>query len=270
MNSISVFGGTGFIGSAYCNKYTSVVIPKHELNSKSCEILYFISTVDNYNVLSNPTVDIETNLIHLMKVLDANKDNLKCINFISSWFVYGDTDLPANENSVCNPKGFYSITKKCAEDLLISYCKTNKIKYRIFRLSNVYGKNDLKVSNKKNALQFLINKIKQNEQIDLYYGGKFYRDYMSVEDVCRAINHLLLYGEVNSIYNIGSGDKIEFIEIINKIIQLTNSRSEIITVQPSEFHKIVQVKDMILDVSKLNHTNFSKGKSILENIVNLI
>jgi len=270
MNLISVFGGTGFIGSTYCKKYNSIIIPRNELNSKSSEILYFISTIDNYNVLNNTTIDIETNLIHLMKVLDANKNNLTCINFISSWFVYGDTDLPANESSPCNPKGFYSITKKCAEDLLISYCKTNKINYRIFRLSNVYGKNDLKVSKKKNALQFLINKIKKNEQIELYYAGKFYRDYMFVDDVCRAINHLLSYGEVNSIYNIGSGDKIEFIEIINKAIHLTKSSSKIVTVEPTEFHKIVQVKDIILDISKLNNTNFNKGKSILENIVNLI
>lgn len=270
MSLISVFGGSGFIGSSYCSNFPSTIIPRNVLISKSSEILYFISTVDNYNVLDNVTLDIETNLIHLVKVLDANKKNLKCVNFVSSWFVYGDTELPANENSVCNPKGFYSITKKCAEDLLISYCKTNKINYKIFRLSNVYGKNDLKISKKKNALQYLINKIKNNEDIDLYHGGKFYRDYMFVDDVCRAINHLINFGEVDSIYNIGTGDKIHFIEIINKVIELTGSKSKLIFVDPSEFHKIVQVKDIILDVSKLISTNFMRGNSILENIEKLL
>jgi len=270
MNSISVFGGSGFIGSTYCKQFPSKVIPRNDLISETPDILYFISTVDNYNVLDDVTLDIETNLIHLMKVLDANKENLKCINFISSWFVYGDTDLPANEDSVCKPKGFYSITKKCAEDLLISYCRTNKINYRIFRLSNVYGKNDLKVSKRKNALQYLINKIKSNESIELYHGGKFYRDYMFVDDVCRAINHLLTYGELDSIYNIGTGDKIEFLEIIQKAIKLTNSNSKIIEILPSEFHQIVQVKDIILDVSKLINTGFKRGENILNILDSLL
>lgn len=270
MNSISVFGGSGFIGSNYCNKYESILIPRDDLKSQSSEILYFISTVDNYNVLNNSTLDIETNLIHLMRVLDANKEKLRCINFISSWFVYGDTDLPANENSVCNPKGFYSITKKCAEDLLISYCKTNKINFRIFRLCNVYGKDDLKVSKKKNALQYLLNKLKNSEDIELYHGGRFYRDYMFVDDVCRAINHLIRFGEINSVYNIGSGYKIQFIEIINKALEITNSNSKIIEIEPSEFHKIVQVKDMLLDISKLTSTGFTKCNSIIENLKDLL
>jgi len=266
MNSISIFGGTGFIGSCYHNLFGGTVIQRESLQAESDEILYLISTIDNYNVLTNPTLDIETNLIHLVKVLEKNKHTLKCINFVSSWFVYGDTEIPAKETSVCNPKGFYSITKKCAEELIISFCKTNKIKYRIFRLPNVYGKTDSKVSKKKNALQFLANKIKNNEPIELYYGGDFLRDYMYVEDVCRAINHLMIHGEENSIYNIGSGDKIKFIEIINKIIEVTKSSSEIKNIEPPEFHRIVQVKDMLLDICKLSSTNFAKGKSILDNL----
>jgi nucleoside-diphosphate-sugar epimerase len=89
---------------------------------------------------------------------------------------------------------------------------------------------------------------------------------MYVEDVCRAINHLMIHGEENSIYNIGSGDKIKFIEIINKIIEVTKSSSEIKNIEPPEFHRIVQVKDMLLDICKLSSTNFAKGKSILDNL----
>lgn len=134
----------------------------------------------------------------------------------------------------------------------------------------MYGKNDLKISKRKNALQYLINKIKSNESIELYHGGKFYRDYMFVDDVCRAINHLLTYGELDSIYNIGTGDKIEFLEIIQKAIKLTNSNSKIIEILPSEFHQIVQVKDIILDASKLINTGFRRGDSILNNLNNLL
>ena len=61
-------------------------------------------------------------------------------------------NLPVNESQPCDPKGFYSITKKCAEDLLISFCNTFGVKYRIIRLCNVMGKGDKGASSKKNAI----------------------------------------------------------------------------------------------------------------------
>ena len=61
-------------------------------------------------------------------------------------FVYGQTQMPATEESICNPTGFYSITKRAAEQLIISYCETYGIKYRILRLCNVYGIGDTKFS----------------------------------------------------------------------------------------------------------------------------
>ena len=120
---ISIFGGTGFIGSKFYNKYKedSVIIPREEVQPRSNRVLYMISTVDNYNVLQDSFIDIETNLIHLMKVLDSCKGKDIEFTFVSSWFVYGDTHLPARETSPCRPKGFYSITKLAAEQLIESY-----------------------------------------------------------------------------------------------------------------------------------------------------
>ena len=121
--SIDLFGGTGFVGSNFYNLYKDEVYvhPRNHNVPYYKNILYMISTTDNYNVLEDPYKDINTNLIKLMDVLDNCKNKDVIFNFVSSWFVYGDTDLPAKETSYCNPKGFYSITKKCAEDLLISY-----------------------------------------------------------------------------------------------------------------------------------------------------
>ena len=54
MSKISVFGGTGFIGSVFCKKYPdSIIIDRNETQSATNNILYLISTVDNYNVLTN-------------------------------------------------------------------------------------------------------------------------------------------------------------------------------------------------------------------------
>jgi nucleoside-diphosphate-sugar epimerase len=153
---ISIFGGTGFIGSKFYNKYKdeSIVIGREDTQPQSNKVLYLISTVDNYNVLQDSFIDIETNLTHLMKVLDNCKGKDIEFTFVSSWFVYGDTHLPARETSPCRPKGFYSITKLAAEQLLESYCKTFNIKYNIVRLGNVIGKGDGKASKKKMHYNF--------------------------------------------------------------------------------------------------------------------
>jgi len=142
MDKINVFGSTGFIGSNFCNMYPDEVIrvPKDDDFWHSDEVLYLISTTDNYGVLTSPHIDIDTNLTLLMSNLWNHKHREDLVfNFVSSWFVYGDVELPAREDACCKPKGFYSITKKCAEDLLISFCQTYGLKYRIFRLANVIG-----------------------------------------------------------------------------------------------------------------------------------
>jgi nucleoside-diphosphate-sugar epimerase len=269
---IDLFGGTGFVGSNFKRLYSdSTHVHGREDDVPICEnVLYMISTTHNYHVFDNIHKDVETNLTKLLNVLQNCKDNNIIFNFVSSWFVYGDVDLPAREDSCCKPKGFYSITKRCAEDLIISYCETFKIKYRILRLCNIYGPCDSGVSKQKNALQYLINEIKSNNEIKLYYDGDFVRDYMHVDDICKAIYSVMHQGECNQIINIGSGIPQKFRDIIDFVIKETNSSSKITAIDAVDFHKIVQVKDMYLDVSKLNKLKFKQEINIYQGIKTLL
>ena len=268
---ISVFGSTGFIGGNYCRMYpnSSIAIPREARSPKTEDVLYFISTTHNYNVFEDLLLDINTNLNILMETLKNCKTEHITFNFISSWFVYGHTVLPAKEISHCEPRGFYSITKKCAEDLLISFCRTFNISYRILRLCNVYGGNDIGVSKKKNALQFLIEKMKSNEDIELYHSGEFFRDYMHVNDVCRAIKLIVSSGNKNEIYNVGSGEPTKFKDIIEHAYTILDSKSIIRSIDPPVFHDVVQVRNMCLDTSKLKQLGFEKSISIEDGIANL-
>jgi len=271
-NKISVFGGTGFIGSEFCKKYSEnvIVLDRNEIEPKSKEVLYLISTVDNYNVLNNVTVDIETNLIHLMKVLENCKGKDITFNFVSSWFVYGDTDLPAKETSVCKPKGFYSITKYTAEMLIESFCKTFNIKYKIIRLGNVIGNNDGKVSKKKNALQYLLNELKLNNPINLYNNGNFYRDFISVSDVADGLKFIIDNGLDKETYNLSNGDPILFYDIIYYAFKQLNSTSEIGNMEATPLHKIVQVESMYIDTTKIKSLGFTPKDNIYQIIDRLI
>lgn len=248
---INLFG-KGFIGNHYFNMYPCIINDRNDLVPQSPEILYMISTVDNYNVKTNPHLDIDTNLTTLIRVLEKWRQSYSngIFNFASSWFVYGNTDLPAREDSYCDPKGFYSITKRTAEQLLISYCETFNLNYRILRFANVLGPGDSKISLKKNATTYIINEMKNNRPVNLYEKGEPIRDFIHVKDLCRAVNIVLEKGELNSIYNIGNGVPIKMIEIVNKIKNL-GSESQINMIEQSKFHKMVQVKSMYMDNSRL-------------------
>ena len=276
MNDISVFGPTGFIGSKFCELYSDSVvrIDRNDYKTKTNNVLYFISTVDNYNVHTDLHIDIDTNLTVLMNVLETlPKNSDTTFNFISSWFVYGKNyEMPFREDySKCNPSGFYSITKYCAEQLLISFCQTHNIKYRILRLANVIGEGDKKISKKKNALQFLIREIVNNRDVPLYYGGEVLRDYIHVEDVCSAIKLCIDKSPPNQIINIGSGKPYKFLDMINKAIEYSGSTSKIIHIEPTTFHDIVQVRHSYLDTAKLVSYGFKQKLNIdttIEMLVN--
>lgn len=279
--NITIFGGNGFIGSEFTKLQTVFIL--NEKNNYKCttdDVVYFISTVDNYNIHDDSLLDINTNLVVLMKVLDNYRKNYKgdgCFNFISSWFVYGKDSgfgtgcTGISEEESCDPKGFYSITKRAAEQLLISYCETFNLNYRILRLANVLGKEDKKVSAKKNALQYLLEELKKNHKIDLYDSGYFYRDYIDVRDCVRAIDLVVQKSEINSIYNIGNGIPIIFRDLLRYARDKMDSASEMNTIPQKQFHKKVQTShSFFMDTKKLENLGYVPNYTIFQTIDDII
>lgn len=267
MNKISVFGGNGFIGGKFCEMFPedTVMIPREQREPETNEIINFISTTHNYSIFDDVLKDINTNVVIMLQMLNEAKNkfgNNFIFNQVSTWSVYGNVELPAKEDYYCNPTGFYSITKRTAEQMLISYCKTFDIKYRIFRLCNVVGESDKIVPKKKNALQYLINELKENRDVNLYHNGDFLREYMYVDDICSAIHLCIDKGNTNEVYNIGGGTKQVFADLIDYCKNHLNSNSKVNRINPSGFHDIVQAKDMFLDSSKLMELGFTPKTDI--------
>ena len=239
-------------------------------------MVYFISTTHNYHVFDDPTLDVRTNLLVLTETLDSWKRNNPegVFNFISSWFVYGeqygfDRAGPVSEENKCNPKGFYSITKRCAEQLIESFCETHKLNYRILRLCNIIGPGDKGVSKQKNALQYLINEMRQNRPIEIYGNGEFTRTYMDKRDAARAIRLVVEKGNLNEIYNIGVEPSQRFIDLIRLAHELLGSQSEIRFIKPKKFHQQIQVENFNMNCSKLRDLGFYPEYSIIGTITRL-
>ena len=265
-NKLSVFGGTGFIGGTFSSLYPDLIdlVPKQSRICDNKDILYFISTTTNQNVFKDLHIDINTNLSLLMDVLEECKGKDIIFNFVSSCFVYGNDVLNAKESDCCNPTGFYSITKRCAEQLLISFCNTFDIKYRIFGIGNVYGL-DPTVTPGKNVLGYMITLLKQNQDIKLYDGGNYLKDYIFVDDVCKAINLLINNGNTNEIYNIASGKSQTFKDVILNAKEILGSDSKLINIETPKDQKYLQIKNMTLNIDKLkefknlDNMDFDKG-----------
>src|SRR6266853_6427972 len=114
---ISLFGGSGFIGSNFVEQFPirSDLAIRERWNRRPVpytDTLWLISTVHNYNVFEDPTLDVKTNLLTLTEGLESFKNNTPdgIFNFASSWFVYGDHGITeVDETLSCYPQGFYSI-----------------------------------------------------------------------------------------------------------------------------------------------------------------
>jgi nucleoside-diphosphate-sugar epimerase len=274
LTSISLFGGSGFVGSAIARSSTNEIdlVDRNQPNPLFEDVIYAIGTTDNYNVLYNPTLDIQTNLVKLVNDLELlrNKFGKFSFNYLSTWFVYGDnSSLPFKESYECKPKGFYSISKFAAEMFIRSYCDTYDINYRIFRLANVFGKGDRGVSKKKNALQYLINEIKEGNTIEIYEGGEFFRDYIDVRDVVSAIDLAIRTSPLRTIINVGSGEPSKFIDLLQHAKFEFGSSSQFVSIPSPDFHKKVQVRDAYLDISILKSLGFTPRYNVFDEIIHL-
>lgn len=280
MNKISLFGGTGFIGGRYAREYSDEAFIEPRVigiykASKFPNILYFISTIHNYHVFEDGMgifKDVHTNLITFLEILkqshEVHKENV-IFNLISTWFTYGSTELPAKETSPCNPTGFYSITARAREQLLISYCETFGLKWRILRLGNVIGIGDKKISRKKNALQYMIRELAQGREIELYQNGAI-RDFIDVRDCIRAIHLVLEKGELNQIYNISNGSGLNVKDLVYIAWQEAGYTGIIKDIPVPDFHRVVQTPKMWMDTKKLKSLGYVQQHDIKQSVRELV
>lgn len=262
---LSLYGSTGIIGSYYRKLFPVQCIPKDQLHPKTKDVLYLISTTDNTTYKEDPYVDIDTNLVQLMKRLEACRQaKIKTFNFVSSWFVYGPAHSFPSEDAICNPNGFYSITKYAAEKLVKEYCTTFNINYRILRLGNVYGGPD-SGSNKRNALHFLINQLRDNKDITVHINVS--RDFIHILDVCRALKLLCEEGYTNEIYNIGTGISTRLGSALDDAKLLLNSEGCVLRDNvPATYDQAVQ---FALECGKLRAHGFQPLISFQEGLQDL-
>jgi len=167
---------------------------------------------------------IQTNVygtyVLLQSALEAMESGkgIKRFVMISTDEVYGDIppDHSSKETDPLMPRNPYAASKAGADRLAYSYHETHKLPVVIARSSNNFGPYQYP---EKILPLFIINLI-EGKKVPLYGDGRNIRDWLYVEDNCRAIDMVLRQGKNGEVYNIGGGNEKPNIELTKKLLKI--------------------------------------------------
>lgn len=176
--------------------------------------------------IKDASVFIKTNVAGVQVLLDAAlKYNSRFIQ-ISTDEVYGSLGAQGyfTEETPLSSNNPYSASKAAADLLAGSYFKTYGLPVSITRCSNNYGA----YQHTEKLIPLVITNALQDLPIPVYGDGHYIRDWLHVEDHCRAIEAVLLGGRPGEVYNIGGNNETTNIDLVNRILKLLDKPSGLI------------------------------------------
>jgi dTDP-glucose 4,6-dehydratase len=186
------------------------------------------------NSLSDSSIFIKSNVLGASVLLELSKlKGIEKFIQISTDEVYG-TILEDSWDETCkvNPNSPYSASKASADLISISFYRSHGVPVVITRSSNNYGPRQ----NIEKFIPKVITSILNSTEIPVYGNGENIRDWIYVEDNALAIWNLLFRGVHGEIYNIGGGNELTNIELIEKISFHMKSKARIIYVEDRKAH----------------------------------
>ncbi|WP_443680325.1 dTDP-glucose 4,6-dehydratase, partial [Phocaeicola plebeius] len=206
--------------------------------------------------IENPQLFLQTNILGTQNLLDAarrawvtGKDEngyptwRKSVRFhqVSTDEVYGSLGAEGyftEETPLC-PHSPYSASKTSADLIVMAYRDTYKMPVTISRCSNNYGPYHFP----EKLIPLIIKNILEGKRLPVYGDGTNVRDWLYVEDHCKAIDMIVRNGKDGEIYNVGGHNEKQNIEIVKLTIATIH---QIMTEQP-EYRSILKKKEMTPD-----------------------
>ena len=171
----------------------------------------------------DPSPFLNSNIFGTFTILDIIKNQKKRLVHVSTDEVYGTIlQGSATEKTRFNPSSPYSATKASAELLINSYVKTYGVDAVITRCTNNYGPRQF---NEK-LIPKTIGLCDENKKIPVYGTGTSIRDWIHVEDHCKAIMLVLEKGKGGESYNISSSNEVDNLTLVTKILEFLNKSKE--------------------------------------------
>lgn len=181
--------------------------------------------------IENPSIFLQTNVMGTAVLLDAcRKYGVKRYHQVSTDEVYGDLpldrpDLFFTEQTPLHTSSPYSASKASADLLCNAYQRTYGLPITISRCSNNYGPYQFP----EKLIPLMIVNALANKQLPVYGQGLNVRDWLYVEDHCRAIDLILEKGTEGQVYNIGGHNEMHNIDIVQLICKELGKPESLIT-----------------------------------------
>ena len=208
---------------------------------------------------------IETNIKGTFQVLDqALKQSVKKMIHISTDEVYGSISKGKFvESSNLEPNSPYAASKASSDLLARSFYKTHNLPVITTRCSNNYGP----YQHPEKLIPLAITNLLRGRGVPIYGSGLNEREWIHVDDHCRAIAHVALLGKNGETYNIGGSNGIKNIDLIHQIITvlgLDNSMIEFVADRKGHDFRYA------IDDSKLNQLGFRESIQFENGIIGTI
>lgn len=189
--------------------------------------------------IENPGIFLETNIMGTAVLMDTcRKYGIQRYHQVSTDEVYGDLpldrpDLFFTEETPLHTSSPYSSSKASADLLVMAYYRTYGLPVTISRCSNNYGPYHFP----EKLIPLMIANALADKPLPVYGNGENVRDWLYVEDHCRAIDLIIHNGKVGEVYNVGGHNEKRNIDIVRIICQeLGKPESLIVHVEDRKGH----------------------------------
>lgn len=195
-----------------------------ELVSESDAIVNFAAESHVDRSIQDAEPFVSTNVDGTRTLLDAGvTHDIDRFIQISTDEVYGTIESGSvAEDAHLDPRNPYSATKASADLLALSYHTTHNLPVLITRSSNNYGPRQ----HREKLIPKFITRAAAGEELPVYGDGSNVREWMYVEDNCRAIMTVLEEGIPGEVYNVGSDMELTNLEVTNEILDLVNGSED--------------------------------------------
>lgn len=184
----------------------------------------------------SPDPVVRTNFYGTFCLLEAARvHGAARFHHVSTDEVYGSIDEPhdADEHYPLKPSSPYSASKAGSDLLALSYHTTYKLPVTVTRASNNYGPYHFP----EKLIPLMISNALEDKSLPIYGDGKQVRDWLYVDDHCRAILAVLEKGRAGEVYNVGGSLALENVEVVRRILHATGKpESLMITVTDRPGH----------------------------------
>ena len=181
--------------------------------------------------IENPFIFLETNVMGTACLLEASKKyGVSRFHQVSTDEVYGDLpldrpDLFFTEDLPLTTSSPYSASKASADLLTLAFHRTYGLPVTISRCSNNYGPYQFP----EKLIPLMIVRAQENQPLPVYGEGLNVRDWLYVEDHCKAIDMIIHNGRVGEVYNVGGHNERQNIEVVKTILRQLSKPESLIT-----------------------------------------